>query len=73
MKKIGTRIEIKSISQLGIKEFAGHKGYIGGIEKDGGITMYRIYFDNPVKVPGLSYKVTDDLFAGIFLKTLKIG
>jgi hypothetical protein len=62
-KSIGSRVTIKS----GMREFIGQVGtIIDNTERDGRVPMYRVRFDNPVKVAGVG-EVRDDLWAGSHL------
>jgi hypothetical protein len=50
--------------------FIGKRGRVIDMEKDGPTKMWRVRFDDPVKVPGVG-DVEDDLFSGAFLRKLR--
>lgn len=50
----------------GMKEFVGKTG---DAVKEG--KMWRVYLDEPVKIEGLSRLVTDDLWEGWLLRTVR--
>jgi hypothetical protein len=67
MRPIGQRVKILG----GMPEFVGKCGEIrGNHERDGTTVMYRVRLDEPVMIPGVG-EVSDDLWAGSFLKTLR--
>lgn len=83
MKKYGRRIKYGQRGKItgqrvrvidGMLEFIGKEGTIIDIEKYGSGSpriMYRVRFDEPVEVKGVG-QVWDDVWAGSFLKTVKM-
>jgi hypothetical protein len=64
--RIGRRVQIMG----GKKEFVGRTGVIVDLEKHGWEKLYRVELDDPVEIP-LVGLVTDDLWEGRFLKTVR--
>ena len=65
-RKLGTRVKILG----GMSEFVGKTGEI--VDYDPRDRLYRVELDEPVLIPGIG-AVTDDLWGGEYLKTLRGG
>lgn len=70
-RPIGQRVKILGGRRGTAALFFGKTGtIIDNAERDGTTAMYRVRFDAPVDVPGVGV-VTDDLWAGRYLRPLK--
>ena len=65
-RRIGKHVRITG----GMKAFVGQTGVIVDVEKHGSQRLYRVELDDPVEIP-LVGLVTDDLWEGSFLKTVR--